>query len=100
MAGAAPSQGQVQISRQAQHFVPTGIRIETGAALWECELRSLQIAPRELSVDAQISWQARRFCKVKCRFRGALAMSSADFMAGATPSPGQVLPQGQAQIDR
>ena len=86
VAGAALSQGQVQISRQAQHFCKV-----------KCRCRV----------------QAQHFCKVKYRFRGrrstfasqvqicgrrsTFARSSTDCVAGAALSQSQVYISRQAQ---
>ena len=90
MAGAALSQGQVQISWQAQHFREAKYRLRgrrsifarafarsstdcvAGAVLWQGQV--------------QISWQAQRFRE-----------SSAAFVAGAALSQGHVQISWQAQ---
>ena len=72
VAGASLSQGQVNISWQAQHF-------------------------RKVKYNL---WQAQHFRTVKCRFcgrRSAFARSSAEFVAGAALSQGQVQNSWQAQ---
>ena len=93
MAGAPPSQSQVQNSWQVQHF-----RIAAGAALSQGQLH--------------VSWQAQFFRKVRYRFRGrggtfaryctdfaagtALSPASGtNFLAGAPPSQGQVQNRGR-----
>ena len=90
MAGAELSQGQVQISWQAQHFrkvkFSQGLNGVAGAALSKGQV--------------QVSWQAQHFRKVKYRFRGrriTFARSSKDFAAGASLSQGQVQISRQAQ---
>ena len=103
VAGAALSQGEVQISWQAQHFRKVkffqGLNCVAGAALsWG---------------RVQISWQAQHFRKIKYRFRGrrstfersctfrdrrnTFARSSTDLAAGAALSQGQVPNSWQAQ---
>ena len=75
VAGAALWQPKVQISWQAQHFVPVQGRV-------------------------QISWQAQHVRNVKYRFRGrrgTFARSSTDFVAGAALSQGQVQISWRAQ---
>ena len=72
MAGAALSQGQVQISSQAQHFHKV-----------KCRFRGRR------SGQVQISRQGQHFRKVKCIFHGrriAFARSSTDIAAGAALS--------------
>ena len=76
MAGAALSQGEVQISWQAQHFrkvnFSQGLNCVAGAALSKGQV--------------QISWQAQHFRQVKYTFRGrrsTFERSSKDFVAGA-----------------
>ena len=90
VAGAALSQGQVQISGQAQHFrkikFSQGLNCVAGAARSKGQV--------------QISWQAQHFRKVKCRFRGrrsTFARSCTDFVAGAALSQGQAQISWQAQ---
>ena len=100
MAGAALSQGQVQIAWQVQDFRKVKCReFVAGAALSQGQV--------------QISWQAQHLRKVKCRIRGrrsTFARSSIDCGAGAALSQGQVqiswqaqgaaLSQGQVQFSR
>ena len=118
MAGAALSQGQVQISWHAQHFrkvkFSQGLNCVTGTALSKGEVQiSWQaqhihkvkfsqglncVAGAALSKgQVQVSWQAQHFREVQYRFRGSgstFARSSTDFVAGAA------LSQVWAQIDR
>ena len=91
VAGAALSQGEVQISRQARHFRKLkflqGLNCVAGAALskgqaqssWQAQhFRKVKlsqglncVAGAALSKgQVQISRQAQHFRKVKCRFRG------------------------------
>ena len=90
MAGAALSQGEVQISWQARHF--RKVKFSQG---WNC------VAGATLSKgQVQISWQAQHFRKVRCRFRGrrsTFARSGTDFEAGAALSQVQVQNSWQVQ---
>ena len=83
MAGAALSQGEVQISGQAQHFrkvkFSLGLNCVAGAALSKGQVQILR--------------QAQHFRKIRYRFRGrhsTFARSSTEFVAGAALSKGQV----------
>ena len=101
VAGAAHSQGQVQISWQARRFRKVRIHrwIDRSNGKREREKDRdggvNRVAGAALSQGrAQISWQARRFRKVRYRFRGRRsAFARPDFVAGAA------LSQGQVQID-
>ena len=90
VAGAALSQGPVQVSWQSQHFrkvkFSQGLNGVAGAALSKGQVK--------------ISWHAHHFRKVKCRIRGrcsTFARSSTDFVTGASLSQGQVQISWQAQ---
>ena len=107
MAGAALLQGQVQISWQVQHvrkvkcrfrgrgrtFARSSADVVAGAALSQGQVQISWQGAALSQGEVQISWQGQNVRKVKCRFRGrgsTFARSSADVVAGATFSEGQV----------
>ena len=93
MAGAILSEGQVQISQQAQHFSKVRYRFAAGAAFSQGAV--------------QISRQAQHFRKVRSRFRGrrnTVARCGPDFAAGVNTfargtnfAAGAALSQGTVQ---
>ena len=88
VAGAALSQGQVQMSWQARHFLASGT-----------DASQIPLARTRKAAHAD-SWQGQHFRKVRRRFRGRgsiFARSIIDFLAGAAFSQGQVHISWQGQ---
>ena len=102
VAGAALSQGEVQTSWQARHFLTSGTdATQIPLARTRKAAHADFVAGAVFSQgQVQISWQGQHFRKVKHRFRGRgsiLAGSSTFFVAGAAFSQGQVQISWQAQ---
>ena len=103
MAGAALSQGQVQIlrfrgrcstfARYGPDFARSGTEFVTGAALAQGEAHIFLAGAALSQGTVHISRQAQRFRKLRYRFRGrrsTFATSGVDFAAGAALSRGTV----------
>ena len=100
MAGAALSQGQVQISWQAQHFRKVKYRFRGRRSTFARSSAKFVAGAAISQGQVQNSWQAHHFRKVKYRIRGrcsTFARSSAKFVARAALSQGQVQILWQAQ---
>ena len=107
-ASAALSQGQAQISWQAQYcrkakyrfrgrhstFARSSKDFVAGAALSQGHLvAGAALCAAASQGQVQVSWQAQHFSKVKYRFggrRSTFSRSSTDLVAGAALSQGQV----------
>ena len=82
VAGATPSQGQVQISWQAQHFRKVKYRFRGRCSTFTRSSAKFVAGASLSQGQVQISWQAQHFRKVKYRFRGRRSTFARSTFAG------------------